>query len=206
MSHEGAVGEPPPPLVVPVARTLTGPRVTLRRFEEGDVTELGDAIARSADHLRPFMAWIGAEPLSATSRAELIAAWNREADAGGGATLGCFVDGALIGSAGLHRRRPDAAALEVGYWLRTTALGQGYATELTLLLAEEAFSHDEISRVDLYCDLRNEPSAQVAIRAGFTLLEVAPDPRGLIAEASSGSERHFRLERAAFDPAWRARF
>lgn len=152
------------------------------------------------------MAWIGAEPLSPSSRAELIATWNREADGGGSATMGCFVNGALIGSAGLHRRRPDAASLEVGYWLMATAVGRGYATELTLLLAEEAFSHDEVSRVDLFCDDHNEDSAKVALRAGFTLLEIAPDPRGRVAEASSGRERHFRLASSAFDPAWRARF
>ena len=207
MSHEPpAWSAAPPPLRHPIARRLDSPRLTLRTYSNDDVEPLARLISENLAHLTPFMPWAASEPLRPIERAALITSWNDEAARGGGIALGCFLGEELIGSTGLHRRRPDPGSLEIGYWLAADHTGFGYATELTFVLAEEAFTHAEITHVDLYCDVANAPSAAVAERAGFTQLAVSLDERGVLSENSSGLERHFRLERGSLDPGWRRRF
>ena len=72
-------------------------------------------------------------------------------------------------------------AFEIGYWLRLSAVGHGYATESTRLLSDFALSHLQARRVALRCDARNDASRRVAERAGFALegrlrnVRLAPD-------------------------------
>jgi RimJ/RimL family protein N-acetyltransferase len=62
-----------------------------------------------------------------------------------------------------------------------TAIGHGYATESTRLLANFALSCLHARRVTLRCDARNDASRRVAERAGFILegrlrnVSMAPD-------------------------------
>lgn len=68
----------------------------------------------------------------------------------------------------------DADRVELGYWLRADATGQGYATEaaqaaVTMLADTARFAHLEIR-----CDPRNALSAAVPMRLGFVLTATAP--------------------------------
>jgi ribosomal-protein-serine acetyltransferase len=203
---DGPYGPLPPPLLEPVASPLFGPRLELRRYEDGDVEQLAALVAKNREHLRPWMRWISAEPQSTAQRQSQIAKWNAEAVLGGGAVLGCFLGATLIGSTGLHRRRPDSSSLEIGYWLDEGHQGRGYATETVFLLCEEAFSHDEIERVAIYCDDANEQSAAVGVRCGFRFLDVHDSPEGEASPGESGRERRYEIDQASFDPAWRRNF
>lgn len=206
MNDESVQGSPlPPPLHHPLADCLEGPRLLLRCYTASDVDSLATLIGENLAHLEPFMPWVQSEPLSIDERTSLIASWNEEAADGGGIVLGCFLAGELIGSTGLHRRRPDAGSLEIGYWLSSSHTGRGFATELTLLLIDEAFGHPEIESVDLYCETNNDASAAVARRAGFSLLGVESS-RGDDASSPSKPMIHFRIGRESHDPGWRARF
>ena len=97
--------------------------------------------------------------------------------------LGIFdaVSGCYLGGTGLHDPDWQLRTFEVGYWLRVTTIGHGYATESTRLLVEFALSRLEARRITLRCDARNDASRRVAERAGFTMegrlrnVRVAPD-------------------------------
>ena len=195
----------PPPLDRPLAQCLEGPRLLLRPDTASDVDSLASLIGENLAHLEPFMPWVQSEPLSIDERISLIDGWNEEAAHGGGIVLGCYLAGELIGSTGLHRRRPDASSLEIGYWLSSSHTGRGFATELTLMLIDEAFEHPEIAFVDLYCEINNDASAAVARRAGFALLGVESS-RSDDASSLSKAMNHFRLGRESHDAGWRARF
>jgi hypothetical protein len=55
---------------------IVGPDgLTLRRWRRGDAARLGEAIADSVEHLRPWMPWIAHEPLSVTERQARIDSW-----------------------------------------------------------------------------------------------------------------------------------
>jgi RimJ/RimL family protein N-acetyltransferase len=75
----------------------------------------------------------------------------------------------LVGSVGLHRTDWAVPRTEVGYWLRSTATGRGYATEGVLALTQWALADLGATRVELVTDERNAASRAVAERCGFVL-------------------------------------
>ena len=78
-------------------------------------------------------------------------------------------DGRFVGGSGLHRIDWSIPRFEIGYWVRTSLAGHGYATEAARRIADFAFSDLQAERVEIWCDAANERSAAVARRAGFEL-------------------------------------
>jgi RimJ/RimL family protein N-acetyltransferase len=76
--------------------------------------------------------------------------------------------GRMLGE-GCLLKRAGLSALEIGYWMRRDATGQGLATEMSAALVKTAFELDKVKRLDLYCSPNNERSAAMARRLGFTL-------------------------------------
>jgi ribosomal-protein-serine acetyltransferase len=58
---------------------------------------------------------------------------------------------------------------EIGYWLRTCYVGNGYMTEAARALERMAFETLQAERIEIRCDERNGRSAAVAERLGFAL-------------------------------------
>jgi RimJ/RimL family protein N-acetyltransferase len=88
---------------------------------------------------------------------------------------------AYVGAVGLHARLADRTRREIGYWIRTSAAGQGYATEAVRALAHAALEHLPLSGVEIHVHARNVPSQKVALNAGFVYTgEIAgrPEPDG----------------------------
>jgi RimJ/RimL family protein N-acetyltransferase len=87
----------------------------------------------------------------------------------------------FIGAIGLHPRLADTTRREIGYWIRTSAAGRGYASEAVRAVARAALDHLALSGVEIHVHARNVPSQRVALSAGFVQTgEVAgrPDPDG----------------------------
>jgi RimJ/RimL family protein N-acetyltransferase len=148
---------------------ITTPRLVLRCWQGADAPALRVAIDASLAELRQWLVWAVTEPTPVeelTLRLEGFAHRFRNADGDWG--FGLFERGArtVLGSVGLHRRdAPDA--LEIGYWLRTDAMGRGFATEAVRALTEVALTQSGAARVEIRCDPRNVRSIAVARRAGF---------------------------------------
>jgi ribosomal-protein-serine acetyltransferase len=86
-------------------------------------------------------------------------------------SVGIFAaaSGRYLGWASLHDPDWDLRAFGIGYWLRASAVGQGYATEPVCMLVDLAFGPLAARRVELRCDARNGPSRRVAERVRFVL-------------------------------------
>ncbi len=69
----------------------------------------------------------------------------------------------------MHRIDWDVPRFEIGYWVRTSLQGQGYITEAVNGISKFAFEQLKAERMEIRCDARNERSAAVARRAGYTL-------------------------------------
>jgi len=74
---------------------------------------------------------------------------------------------ALIGGSGLHNIDWNARQFEVGYWGRTSHLGQGLITEGVTTLVHFAKDHLKANRIYLTTDERNIKSWKLAERIGF---------------------------------------
>jgi RimJ/RimL family protein N-acetyltransferase len=150
--------------------TVQAPRLTLRRWAAHDALLLATAITENLDHLRPWMPWISAEPQSLPNRVALITQWQQEWERGGDVVLGAFLDGVVVGSTGLHRRR-GPGVLEIGYWVHADHVRNGYATEISQALTTASFTVDGIDRVEIHHDKANIASSGVPRRLGFTFAD-----------------------------------
>jgi RimJ/RimL family protein N-acetyltransferase len=149
---------------------LTTKRLTLRRWVAEDAPALNAAIMASIEHLRPWMPWVAAEPVSVQDRVQLFERWDRDWQQGGDLVVGIFRDGAVVGGSGLHTRR-GPGVLEIGYWVHAEHAKQGIATEASAALTTAAFSVDGIDRVEIHHDKANIASAGIPRRLGYTLVD-----------------------------------
>ena len=153
---------------------LTG-RLRLRRWRLEDVPSLAVALRESERELAPWLPWARPplEVAALRARVERFAA----DFAAGRAWFYAVCDratGALAGGAALEHRRPRA--LELGYWLRTSATGRGLATEAAAALTRVALEHGHASAVQIRCDPNNTRSAALAARLGYAHRTTLPGP------------------------------
>jgi ribosomal-protein-serine acetyltransferase len=172
---------------------LPGPGgLVLRRWLERDAHVIGEAVAQSVDHLRPWMPWIAQEPLSIVERRALIDKWERDWLSGGDVVMGAFVNGAVVGGCGLHHRI-GPRGLEIGYWTHAAFLRMGMATSVAQLLIEAAFARAGITHVEIHHDKANVASGGVARKLGFQLVREVRDE--IEAPSEIGVSCEWRLNR-----------
>ncbi len=153
--------------LVPLFDELRGERVIVRPHHISDFDEMWEAIQESRDELRPWLPFADQSP-------DDLRAWLTRAEARWltRETLGCAVvdraTGRFAGNIGLMIRDWEIGYFEIGYWLRTSAAGKGFMTEAARLVTDFAFDHLWANRVEMRCDARNERSAAVPRRLGFT--------------------------------------
>lgn len=165
----------------------------LRRLVVADAEALALAVSESIEHLRPWMPWVAQEPLTLPARRTMLGQREHEWKRGEDVMLGIFVDGAIAGACGLHRRiGPDG--LEIGYWLGPRFLHRGIATRTVVLLTDAALAHPGITHVEIHTDAANTSSRAVAARAGYTLASETPRPPQ--APGETGIEMRWRIDQA----------
>ena len=163
----------PDPLTFPVPSQFETRRLILRSFAVADAAALHDALSESIQELRKhlwFLPWVAQEQSLASAQARCrtaqahflvrtdlpYLAFNRET-------------GRLIGSVGLHRTNWAEPTTEVGYWIRSSEVGRGYASEGARALVDWALTELGAIRVELVTLEQNPGSRAVAERCGFTL-------------------------------------
>jgi RimJ/RimL family protein N-acetyltransferase len=158
------------PILHDLPERIETERLVLRCPREGDGRLVHEAIQESFSELHGVMYW--ARSPSTVTECEVNARLARSRYvARRDMRLLVFrsEDGRLLGSSGLHRPDWTVPKFEIGYWLRTSETGKGYATEAVGGVARFAFETLSARRVEIRCDARNERSAAVARRLGFEL-------------------------------------
>jgi RimJ/RimL family protein N-acetyltransferase len=159
----------PPPILRDFPDQIESDRLLIRSPRPGDGPAIHEAIVESLDELLPWMPWAHAE-----QTVESAETYAREAAAAFAARqhlpLHLFLreSGRYVGGSGLHDIDWAVPRFEIGYWVRSSLTGRGLATEATRRIAQFAFDDLGAERVEIWCDARNERSAGVALRAGFT--------------------------------------
>lgn len=163
----------PNPLLVDLPHAVATARLTLRPPRPGDGPALHEALVETLPALRRFLGslpWVAEEQ---TPQSAEIFCRSAHANFAARKDLPYFVfdrhSGRLLGAAGLHRPQWSVPKVEVGYWVRTSALGRGYVTEAVEAVVGIAFDAIGALRVELVTDEQNTASRRVAERSGFVL-------------------------------------
>jgi len=171
-------------------------RLVARCWEPADAPLLKEAVDSSLEHLRPWMPWARDEPQTLEQKVQLLRVFRGQFDRGENFVYGLFSadESEAVGGSGLHPRAGDDISLEIGYWIRASAIGQGYATEATAALARVGLELCGADRIDIRVDPANERSAAVPRRLGF--VEEARLRRRLI--SAPGEEPRDAIQFALF--------
>lgn len=178
------------PLQFPVPESFETARLLLRPFSVEDAPALHEALAESVVELRRhlwFLSWVAEDqtPQSAEARCRRAHAnFLLRADL----PYLAFerTSGRLVGSIGLHRTDWALPKTEVGYWIRSSETGKGYASEGVIALTTWALDVLHAKRVELVTDELNTGSRAVAARCGFRLEGVLRN----VTQAPDGSLRN----------------
>lgn len=146
---------------------IATPRLLLRPLGAEDAPVVAEAVLASLPELVPFMGW--AHPAYALDDAELwlehaVRCWTQ----GKEFSFGVFAGPTLVGVCGLDRVDPVSRSANLGYWLRTTAVGRGYAAEAVRGVARWGFNAHGLHRVEIVVVRGNTRSERTAERAGAT--------------------------------------
>lgn len=161
------------PTLLDLPSSIETERLLLRSPQTGDGAMLLPALVESLPELRRFLAslpWVAAdqtlesaEVYCRTAQSNFIARKD----------LPFFilerVTGQLVGAAGLHRMVWETPKAEVGYWGRTSRVGNGFITEAVSAITEYAFDQLHAARVELITDEANKKSRRLAERCQFKL-------------------------------------
>ncbi len=145
-------------------------RLFVRVPRPGDGVEMHAAIIESADHLRVWVPW--AKPQITVDEEEALQLKKRyKFLAREELYFNMYLKdtGSLIGVIALWNIDWDVPKFEIGYFLRSSFEGQGYATEAVNGITQFAFDQLGALRIQITSPAQNEPSWRVAERAGYNL-------------------------------------
>jgi ribosomal-protein-serine acetyltransferase len=174
-----------------VAAPVSPDQLVVRPWHDDDVPRLHEAVIESLDHLRPWMPWAAKEPLSLDERRELVGGWWRLWDAGD-RMYGMFLGDRVVGGCGLHQRIGPGGQ-EIGYWVRLSETGRGYATAAARALTDMAFAMPAVTHTEIHHDVANPASGRVPAKLGYARVDDVAHP--VEAPGETGVQRIWRVER-----------
>ncbi|MBJ6360101.1 GNAT family N-acetyltransferase [Paenibacillus sp. GCM10012307] len=144
-------------------------RLLVRAPLWGDGAVVNEAIRDSIEELRPWMPWAQTVPSVEDTESNIRYA-RLDFLARRDLRLHIFLKktGELVGGSGLHRIDWQARKFEIGYWARTSQVGNGYITEAVHAITNYAIHELQANRIEIRCDSRNSNSRKVAERSGYT--------------------------------------
>jgi RimJ/RimL family protein N-acetyltransferase len=145
-------------------------RLVIRCYQPSDASKLRDAITESLDHLLPWMPWAKREPEDLDAKVNQLRSWRGKFDLGQDYTFGIFdkMESELIGSTGLHATL-DKNEREIGYWINTKYINQGFALETVSALTKVGFEIEQLSRIEIRCVPDNVRSQNIPKKLGYEL-------------------------------------
>jgi RimJ/RimL family protein N-acetyltransferase len=145
---------------------VSSSEIRIRPYRQSDAGALYEAVRESIDEIGSWLEWCHPDYSIDESRAWIDHCI--EARAAGNEYNFAIVDSedVLLGGCGLNRLQHDHRVANMGYWVRTSAVGRGVATAATRQLAGFAFRQTPLNRLEIVASTRNIGSQRVAERAG----------------------------------------
>lgn len=137
----------------------------LRPFQFNDAQALYTAVRESLPELKPWMSWAtdGYNEMSAREYITIARArWEEHTFYAFAITRGAD----MVGACTLSSIHPIYRFCNLGYWVRSSARGQGLAGRAAQLAARFAFEHLGLIRVEIVIAVGNQASLRVAEKLG----------------------------------------
>jgi len=83
--------------------------------------------------------------------------------------FGIFCGEELLGEIGFTMIAIKSGKVEIGYWLKKSARGQGIVNKLIPVIEKIAFSQEWCHKIQLHCDAENIASKKIAEKNGYQL-------------------------------------
>ena len=147
--------------------TLAADGLLLRRYSAADAAAVHEAAVASVAEVAPYETWCHAG--YTLDEAADYAGWWDKAWEKGSAYYFAVTDaatGRYLGSCGLCPVETEHATAGLGFWVRTPDTGRGVATTAARLVADAAFAHLGLNRLELLIAVDNTASRRVAEKLG----------------------------------------
>lgn len=145
--------------------SLTDGVITIHRYRAEDANDVYAAARESVAEIHPWLPWCHPGYEIAETHAWIastIADWNA------GRSFEFVIrtaSGEHVGGGGINSLHGDHPLANLGYWVRTSQTGRGYATCATRLLAEFGLKDLKLQRIEIVAAVGNLRSQRVAERA-----------------------------------------
>ena len=146
---------------------LTDKVIALCRFQPRDVDAFQAAVNESLPDLIPWMSW--AHPAYGRADAsDFIRVVTETWDAGRyyAFAITDARDGTMLGAASLSHIHPVYNFCNLGYWVRSSRRGNGFAPRAARLAAKYGFEQLHLLRVEIVAAVENAASIKVAEKSG----------------------------------------
>ena len=141
--------------------------IRIRRYRIDDVDELHPAARESIVEVGAWLPWLDEGYMRDDSRAWIEAshhAWEE------GARFAFAVEevgsGRYLGGVGLNQLNWAHRFANLGYWVRSSAMGRGVAPRAACLVARLGLDDLELTRLEILCAVENARSIRVAEKVG----------------------------------------
>jgi ribosomal-protein-serine acetyltransferase len=148
---------------------LIADSILLRPYCEEDVSALYEAARESIAEVSPWLPWCH-ENYSIEESREFICSRAPAAQGGEWYSFAIFEkdNGKFLGGVGLNFINRVHQIGNLGYWVRTSAVGRGVATNAARLMARFGFAQVGLHRIEILTAVPNLASQRVAEKVGAT--------------------------------------
>jgi len=135
--------------------------ITLEPVNAKRAAEITEAVIESLTDLEPWMPWA-----SSSCSIDTAEYWINEIAPKGHEFFIIDEDGRYLGNIGINAIRLDNMFANLGYWIRSTEKGKGYATMAVQQLVSWVRENTDINRLEIVAAVDNTPSRRVAEKSG----------------------------------------
>jgi RimJ/RimL family protein N-acetyltransferase len=163
---------------LPLPARIDTERMILRSWRLEDAPLVHEALTESTNELKPWIPWATPEPPTMEQTLTRLRTWVEEFASGKTFVYAAFdrQESLPIGAIGLYPRI-GPGGLEIGYWIRSTLAGRGFASEGTRALTHAGFAVPGIDRIEIHCDPANTASRRIPEKLGYRLAEIRQNDR-----------------------------
>jgi ribosomal-protein-serine acetyltransferase len=140
--------------------------ISIRPYRIEDVADLYQAAVESTAEVYPWLPWCHPGYEMADATGWVPGQINRWSTGEEHQFVIQAADGRYLGGCGINGLNEEHGYANLGYWVRTSAMGQGVAPQAVRQLRDWAFGHTSLVRLEIVVAVGNTRSARVAEKAG----------------------------------------